>query len=255
MRSCFHRLDPGTGEHKRFDTGVAVGCMAFRERGGLILATGNGLAFWEAGAIKPIVDPEADRPETRFNDGRVDPGGRFWAGTIGDGKSPTCALYRLDPDLSLHTKETGITVSNGIGWSPDQKTMYFTDSRPKTIYAYDFDPVTGAIENRRPFAHTPDEPGVPDGLAVDGEGFVWSARWDGWKVTRYDPDGNVEREIEVPVQRPTSCAFGGAGLDELYVTSARVGLGADALKRQPLAGDLFRLQVDVRGMPERKFAG
>jgi sugar lactone lactonase YvrE len=155
----------------------------------------------------------------------------------------------------LQIMETGLTISNGIGWSPDNKTMYFTDSMPRTIYAYDFDPITGAIENRRSFIHTPDEPGVPDGLTVDSEGFIWSARWDGWKITRYDPDGKLEREIEVSAQRPTSCTFGGPDLDELYVTSASVGMDWMDRVKQPAAGNLFRIRVDVKGLPEPKFAG
>jgi L-arabinonolactonase len=252
---CFFRLDPSTGKYERFDVGQPIGCLAFRDDGGLVMALKNGFAFWEpeTEAQKFIADPEADRPDTRFNDGAVDPQGRFWAGTISD--EPTCGLYRLDPDLSVHTMETGITVANGIGWSLDHRTMYFTDSAVKTIYAYDFDPVTGAIENRRPFIHTPDEVGVPDGLTIDSEGFIWSARWDGWKVTRYDPDGQVEREISLPVQRPTSCVFGGPALDALYITSASVGLSEEELKKQPLAGDLFRLKTDVKGMAEPKFLG
>jgi sugar lactone lactonase YvrE len=133
--------------------------------------------------------------------------------------------------------------------------MYYTDTPKKVIYAYDFDPASGAIENRRNFVYTPDEPGAPDGLAVDSEGFVWSARWDGWKITRYDPAGRVEREIRLPVQRPTSCAFGGAGLDELYITSASTGLSEQEKAAQPLAGDIFRLRTEVKGLPEPKFLG
>jgi sugar lactone lactonase YvrE len=252
---CFFRLDPGTGEHERVDVGLPIGCLGFRKAGGLVLGTKEGFAFWEptAEALQFVVDPEADKPDTRFNDGAVDPQGRFWAGTLG--REAGCALYRLDPDLSVHTMEPGITVSNGIGWSPDHQTMYYTDSAPRMIYAYDYDPATGAIANRRPFVHTPDEPGVPDGLAVDSEGFIWSARWDGWKVTRYDPEGKVEREIPIPVQRPTSCAFGGPNLDELYITSARIDLSEIDLNEQPLAGDLFRLKTTVRGIPEPMFLG
>jgi sugar lactone lactonase YvrE len=133
--------------------------------------------------------------------------------------------------------------------------MYFTDSPLHMIYVYDFDAVTGAIENRRPFIHTPDEKGVPDGLAVDSEGFIWSASWGGWKITRYDPDGRVAREIRLPVQYPTSCAFGGTSLDELYITSAWTALGEEKRIQQPFAGDLFRLQVDIKGLEEPKFAG
>ncbi len=252
---CFYRLDPESGQHERFDVGLEVGCLGFRERGGLVMGTKNGLAFWalETKSLEFIADPEAGLPDTRFNDGAVDRQGRFWAGTLGREKG--CALYRLDPDLALHTMQTGVTVANGIGWSPDNRTMYFTDSAPRMIYAYDFDPATGDIANRRPFVHTPDEPGVPDGLTVDSEGCIWSARWGGWKVTRYDPSGLVEREIFVPVAQPTSCAFGGVELDELYITSASVGLGEDELKEQPLAGDVFVLRTDVKGMPEPKFLG
>ena len=252
---CFYRLHSATSQLERFDAGLPVGCLGLRRAGGLVMATQQGFAFWHQASqtLEFIADPEADRPESRFNDGAVDPQGRFWAGTLGP--EAACALYRLDADLSVHTMQTGITISNGIGWSPDQRTMYYTDSRPKAIFAYDFDPATGGIENRRHFVHTPDEPGVPDGLTVDSDGFIWSARWDGWKITRYDPDGNVEREFPLPVQRPTSCAFGGPALDELYITSARVGLDELALREQPWAGDLFCLKVDVKGMPASQFSG
>jgi sugar lactone lactonase YvrE len=123
------------------------------------------------------------------------------------------------------------------------------------IYAYDFDPASGEIENRRPFVHTPDEEGVPDGLTVDREGFVWSARFRGWKITRYDPGGRAERVIQMPVQYPTSCAFGGAQLDELYITSARAPLNEARRKEQPLAGDLFRLQADTTGLEASRYQG
>jgi sugar lactone lactonase YvrE len=253
--NCIYRLDPRTSQYERLDVGLPVGCLGFREGGGLVLGTQEGFAFWEpeTQTLEQIADPEADWPETRFNDGAVDREGRFWAGTLG--KEGACGLYRLDPDLSVHTMEKGVSVANGIGWSPDNKTMYFTDSLPKIIYTYDFDAATGTIENRHIFSHTPDELGVPDGLTVDGEGFIWSARWGGWKVTRYDPDGQVERSVSIPVQQPTSCTFGGPGLNELYITSARVGLSEAELEEQPLAGDLFRLTTDVKGIVEPKFVG
>ena len=183
----------------------------------------------------------------------MDRRGRFWAGTLAPGA--TSSLYRLDPDLTVHTMETGITASNGIGWSPDNRTMYFTDTRRKTIYAYDFDAATGSIGNRRPLIFTPEEDGVPDGLTVDSEGFIWSARWGGWKVSRYDPSGKLEREVRLPVQYPTSCAFGGDRLDELYVTSARTRVSEEQIHDQPFAGDLLRLRTGIRGLPEPKFAG
>lgn len=251
----FHRLDPADGNHEVFEVGVLLGALAFREAGGLVLATQNGFAFWNETEQTPqfFNDPEADKPQARFNDGAVDPQGRFWAGTMGDGANNH--LYRLDPDGTVHAMESGISIANGIGWSLDHKTMYFTDSTLRMIYAYDFDAATGAIENRRAFSHTPNEPGVPDGLTVDSEGFIWSARWDGWKITRYDPEGNVEREIKIPAQCPTSCTFGGLNLDQLYVTSAGIGLDWMERVRQPEAGNLFRINVGIRGLPEPKFLG
>jgi sugar lactone lactonase YvrE len=151
--------------------------------------------------------------------------------------------------------ETGVHISNGIGWSPDGETMYYTDSPRQVIYAYDFEPGSGAISNRRVFVRTPESEGVPDGLAVDSEGCVWSARWDGWRVTRYDPEGQVEREIRLPVARPTSCAFGGENLDELFVTSAWIDVDEQARREQPHAGDLFRIRTGVRGQAEPLFLG
>jgi L-arabinonolactonase len=252
---CFHRYWPATKSVERYETEVAVGVLRLRAGDGLVMATRDGFAFWDwqTQSLTFVADPEADKPESRFNDGGMDRRGRFWAGTMGAGA--TSSLYRLDPDLSVHTMDTGISVSNGIGWSPDNRTMYYTDSPLRVIYAYDYDIATGAITNRRPLVHTPEEEGVPDGLAVDSEGFIWSARWDGWRIARYDPTGKLEREIRMPVQRPTACAFGGAGLNELYITSASVGIGDEAKKSQPFAGDVFRVVTDVKGLPEPAFAG
>ena len=172
---------------------------------------------------------------------------------MGDGDH-SC-LYRLDADLSVHVMETGIGTSNGIGWSPDRRTMYYTDSPRQVIYAYDFDAESGGLSHRRAFMDSTGEWGFPDGLAVDSEGFVWSARWEGWKITRYDPQGQVEREIRLPVERVTSCAFGGPNLDELYITTAWTSLDDTGRAQQPLAGDLFRLRVGIKGQPASRFAG
>lgn len=251
---CYHRYNPATGAHERVDVGLPIGVLALRQTGGLLLATRDGFAFWDPAARRrtPIADPEAHKPHARFNDGAVDGQGRFWAGTLGDGEQNN--LYRLDPNLSVKLVETGIGVSNGIGWSPDQKTMYYTDSPRQIIYAYDFDPDSGELSHRRPFVLSLGERGFPDGLAVDSQGFVWSARWEGWKVTRYDPQGQVEREISLPVERVTSCAFGGPNLDELYITTAWTGLNDTGRAQQPLAGDLFRVRVGIKGMPPARFA-
>jgi sugar lactone lactonase YvrE len=206
------------------------------------------------GTVEPIVDPESHLPQTRFNDGKCDRNGRFWAGTMGtiNGK-PAGALYRFDADHSLHTMHHDISVSNGLGWSPDNRIMYYADSPTYNIYAYDFEPETGTMSNERVFAHH--KVGFPDGLTVDAEGYVWSARWDGWQVIRFAPDGSIDQVVEMPVQRPTSCVFGGSDLRQLYVTTATTGLSEADLARQPLAGSVLVLDAGVSGLPEPLFAG
>ena len=254
--SQIFRYDPAKSQHEMVQMDIAVGALAFRETGGLILATAKGYAYWDMQdrVLEFIADPESDKPESRFNDGKVDRRGRFWAGTM-TVEGATSALYRLDADASVHTMESGITIANGLGWSPDNKIMYFTDTMIHTIYAYDFDLESGSLSNRRIFVHDPDVPGLPDGLCVDSEGFVWSARILDWRIIRYDPDGKIEREIHLPVKNPTSCAFGGENLDELYVTTAAIGLTDEESRQQPLAGDLFRIHSGIKGQIEPKFAG
>ncbi|HIE01281.1 MAG TPA: SMP-30/gluconolactonase/LRE family protein [Thiotrichaceae bacterium] len=251
---CFFKFDPATGKHQRFEVGLPIGAIAFRADGGLIMATQKGIAFWNdtTSSAQFIVDPEDHKPQTRFNDAAVDCQGRFWAGTLGDRYNN--ALYRFDPDGSVHLMETGIGMANGIGWSPDNQTLYFTDTLRYTIYAYDYDATTGTIANRRIFVHD-ESAGLPDGLTVDSDGFIWSAWWGGWRVTRYAPEGKLERQVKMPVECPTSCTFGGANLDELYMTSACATLGEVDKHQQPLAGDLFRLKTTVTGLSTPKFAG
>jgi sugar lactone lactonase YvrE len=240
--------------HEVYTVGASVGCLAFRSAGSLVLATGNGFSFWSAeNGISEIIDPRRSG-EGRFNDGAVDPEGRFWAGTMTP-EGANNSLFRLGPDGKVKRMESGIAISNGIGWSPDGSVCYFTDSPRKTIYAYDFDPAQGLVLNRRVWVSTPDEPGVPDGLVVDQEGCIWSARWDGWKVNRYDPDGNLILEVSVPCQRPTSCTFGGDDLSMLIITTAKVDLNDAELGEQPQAGDLFYFKTDTKGLGENFFSG
>jgi sugar lactone lactonase YvrE len=256
---CYFRYHPATGDYERTEVGVPIGVLAQRTSGGLVMAAGTGFAFWDTQkqTLDYIAKPEEGKSGMRFNDGAVDCRGRFWAGSMNEVQEerPDGTLYRLDPDRSVHIMETGLHVSNGIGWSPDNTIMYLADSPSKVIYAYDFDAATGAISNRRNFVYTPDEPGVPDGLVVDSEGCVWCARWDGAKITRYSPTGKIEREIQIPALRTTACVFGGANLDELYITSARTGLSGQQKTQYPLSGDLFRLLPGIRGLEKFKFAG
>ncbi len=252
-----HRFDPQSGETQAADLGLVTGSMGVRAKGGFVMATKKGFAIWDpaAAAFTFLGDPDADEGEIRFNDGKTDRQGRFWAGKMSS--RPENSLFRLDADGSIHRMESGITVSNGLGWSPDNRVFYYTDSEARLIFAYDFDPASGAIAHRRVFASIPNEPGegLPDGLAVDAEGCLWSARWGGWKVVRYAPDGSVERVVPMPVEFPTSCAFGGPNLEDLYITSAWTEIRPEKRAAQPLAGDLFRLRPQVRGLPEPVFLG
>jgi sugar lactone lactonase YvrE len=254
----FYRLDPATGRYERFDTGLPVGVLGFRQRGGLIMATSDGFAAWDFSTqtLDFIADPEADRtePDARFNDGAVDRRGRFWAGTMTH-TGANNSLYRLDPDMSVHTLERGLTITNGMGWSPDNRTMYLTDTNRRLIYAYAFDIESGTIANRRNFVEVPQEDGFPDGLAVDAEGFVWSAHWGGSRITRYDPEGKIERVVEVPVPQVTACAFGGPDLTDLYITTAWSGMTEAERAAHPMSGDLFALNVGIKGQAEEYFKG
>jgi sugar lactone lactonase YvrE len=259
-RGGIHRYDPASGEHTRYQVAPPVTCIAMRAGGGFMVSRARSVDAWDrvSQTLAPIATFKDDEVGQRFNDGAVDAQGRFWVGSMSDARRGF--LYRLDPGQPPRSMKSGIGCGNGIGWSPDRRVMYFTDSERRIIYAFDFDPASGALEHERVFAQTADLPGqppegLPDGLTVDTEGCVWSARWDGWKIVRYDPDGDVMAEFPVPVQRPTSVMFGGPALDTLYITTARNTLSAAQLADQPLAGDLFCLRAGARGLPEPAFAG
>lgn len=252
---CFHRFFPAIAKLETIDTGISICALGLVEDSAkLLLATAHGIAFWiwPNQSITPVIsDPEPQRHDARINDGAVDRQGNFWFGSLGpDSQS---ALYRLGSGLSLRRMDFGFGVSNGIAWSPDNRTMYFTDSRRGVIFAYDFDATSSSIENRRILIEVPGINGVPDGLTVDSEGFLWSAIWGGAKIARYDPYGQPVREFMLPVTYPTSCTFGGQNLDELYITSARSPLTPSERVQEPLAGDLFRIDAHVRGLEEPRF--
>ena len=250
--------DPKDGTFQTHAMPELVGAIVPRRRGGFLAAMQTGLKAVdiETGTVTTIAAPEATKLGNRFNDGKCDRRGRFWAGTLAIDTTPGHgSLYRLDPDGRCTLIERGFHVSNGLGWSPDDRIFYFTDSGVRKIYAYDFDIEAGTIANKRIFAEVPEGAGAPDGLTVDSEGYLWSAHWDGWCVTRYDPDGNVDRVINLPVPRPTSCAFGGPDLTTLYVTTARIRLSVHQLAEAPLSGSVFAIQTGVKGIPEVPFAG
>jgi sugar lactone lactonase YvrE len=252
------RYDPASGENLELNMPERIGCIALRAGGGLIGAFVTGFKWIdpETGAVTPIVDPEPDRPGNRFNDGKCDRRGRLFAGTMHNAEIEcTGTLYRLDPDLSVQVMCTGVHLSNGLGWSPDDRVLYYTDSLRRTIWAYDYDLEIGAMANRRTFARVPEEAGVPDGLCVDADGYVWSAHWGGWRLTRYAPDGRVERVVKMPVPQPSCPAFGGPDLDVLYVSSAAIEMTPADFAKAPDAGGLFALDVGVRGLPGNRFTG
>jgi sugar lactone lactonase YvrE len=251
------RFHPASGDSRVWTLPERIGSFALRERGGFVVALASGFAFLsEDGAVDWIARPAADRPGIRFNDGKCDSAGRFWAGTMNEaGPEPTGALYRLDPDLTVTEMETGIGISNALSWSPDHRTLYFADTRAEEVRAYDYDVATGAIANRRVFASTAGRPGSPDGSTVDAEGCLWNAEWDGWCLVRYTPDGRVDRILDLPVQRPTSCAFGGPDLRTLYITTAVWDATPEEIERQPWAGSLLAVDVDVPGLPAARFRG
>ena len=164
-------------------------------------------------------------------------------------------LFRYDPDGSVHRCDAGYQLSNGLGWSPDNRTMYFIDSAPREIYAYDFDLASGEIKNRRTLVRIAEEHGLPDGMTVDAQGFLWVAQWNGGRIVRYDPEGKIERVVAMPVKRPTSVTFGGPDLTTLYITSGTMRMSEAELAAEPQAGDLFALETDIQGLPEPRFAG
>ena len=242
-----------------WDVGEAIGCIGLRAEGGLVGARLTGFFFFDttSGKLTPIADPEADVPDNRFNDGKVDRRGRFWAGTrnFRNTEIASGALYRLDADLSVHRMQEGLRCPNGMAWSPDDRLMYLCDTWTRKIYIYDFDADTGVLSNRRLFAELPEVEGFPDGLTVDAEGFLWNAHYNGWRITRYAPDGRVDRVIRMPVQNVTSLTFGGTGLDTLYVTSSHLRLSDEERNRQPVAGHVFACEPGVHGIAASCFAG
>ena len=249
FRPAIHRLDAASGEVESWTPPDKVHSFALRQNDGLVIAG-------RKGAKRECLSRLGENDGTMLNDGRADRQGRFWAGTMDKMlKAPTGHLYRLDADGTSHAEADNITLSNGVAFSPDGGTLYFADSLLKTIFAYDLAADSGALANKRVFAETSAVPGIPDGATVDAEGHLWSARFDGNRVVRYAPDGSVVQEIELPVSRVTSCALGGPDLKTLYITSAFFRLTDEQRAKQPLAGALFAVQVDVPGVPEPRYKG
>jgi sugar lactone lactonase YvrE len=254
-----HRLDVETGDDVVVHSaGEQVGCVALREAGGYVVATERGVDVadddWHrAGATIAL---PGQPPDSRTNDGSVDPWGCFWIGTLAHDERPGAgALYRVAADRRVVQVLDGVTVSNGIDWSLDSAAMYYADSGTGRVDVFDVDLADGQVTGRRPFVEIEVAGAVPDGLTVDAEGFLWVALWGGGRVQRFTPDGRLDREVELPASQVTSPAFGGAGLGALYVTTARHGLSSADLERQPLAGSLFVHDPGVSGRAANAWAG
>ncbi|MEY2873934.1 MAG: hypothetical protein RLZZ373_1305 [Pseudomonadota bacterium] len=255
-----HRLDPATGAVRQWDFPVEPASCAPLLGGGLLLAMRDGLWRFDpvAGARTLMAEPPYDPAKERFNDGKCDPQGRFWVGTIYEPRDPPlAALYCWDQG-ALVRRADGITVSNGLAWSPDGQTMYWSDTKAHAVYGLDFEPTDGGLSGRRTFVEFPKrEPGQsldtyggrPDGGAVDSEGCYWVAMFEGQRVLRLSPQGQVLREVRLPVRCPTMPCFGGPDLKTLYITTAREKRPPDELAQQPMAGCVLALSVDVPGIP------
>ncbi|WP_273281650.1 SMP-30/gluconolactonase/LRE family protein [Pseudooceanicola atlanticus] len=258
-----HRFSPRTGEVKKWELPFEFGSFALRENErGVVAGTRDGFCLFdpETGAHDLFDQSESIHPGNRMNDGKCDPRGRFWCGSIHEvsdpsQRQPIASVYRVDPDRSVAKMCTGIKTSNGFAWSPDGNTMYFTDTPTLKILAFDYDLESGSNSNPRVFATVPAGHGRPDGAAVDVEGCLWSAHFAGYKVTRYSPKGEILSVVDLPVANVTSCAFGGADMTTLYITTATEDLTEEELEQQPFAGGVFAFEAGVQGVPVERFAG
>ncbi len=241
------RYEPASGKHEQFYEGEVVGGFTIQEDGALLLFMAKGaVALWRDGEMNYIIEEIPDERESRFNDVIVDPAGRVFCGTMPTKDRPG-RLYRLNTDGTLTKLLDGIGCSNGMGFTLDRKQMYYTDSPQREIYLFDYDQNTGAITNQRVFVQTPEGEGVPDGMTVDAEGFVWSARWDGGCLVRYAPNGTEVLRVDFPAKKVSSVTFGGKNYTDIYVTTAG---GTNKETEGSGAGALFRFNLGIQGMPE-----
>lgn len=253
-----HRYSATNGEQS-WQFHQEVSAVAERaDSKGLLITQRHGIASFEPETEKtlPLLQLETDVPGNRFNDGKCDPKGRFWTGTMDfAGKEPTGSLYRIGPGLEHARIDSGYMVSNGPAWSSDYRTMYHNASAAGLVYAFDFDLDSGQASNKRIFLRFTEADGSPDGMTTDAEGGLWIAHWGASKITRHDPEGRVTHAIVLPCSQVSSCTFGGRDLQTLFITTASTGLTAQQLHQEPLAGGLFAIEFDIAGVPANPFRG
>ncbi len=254
-----YELLPRLLENRSFEIGEKIGTVVPKKSGGLLLALESCLAEFvpQTCSLTRLIPLEDDIPENRSNDGKCDPAGRFWVGSMApEGKPGGASLYRVEKDYSVRRMLTGLTISNGLAWSHDKKKMYHIDTPTRRVSVFDYCLETGEVSGRRTCVEIPHGQGAPDGMTIDEEGMLWIAQFGGWGVSRWNPDnGKMLQYVRMPAKNITSCAFGGEHLDELYVTSARILNTHRELAEQPEAGNLFHLEPGVRGVPLPVFAG
>lgn len=266
LAGLIHQYTPASGQMATHPLGQPIGCLVLREHGGLLCALQDGIYSFdpEQGKLaRLLARPDAELADNRFNDGKCDPVGRFFAGTMsnagneGHGESqPAGTLFRISPDWQVQAMVRPVAISNGLAWSSDQKTMYYIDSPTRLVSAFDYDESTGNLANRRTVIDFTAEDGIPDGMTIDAADRLWIAHWGGWKLSCWHPaTGRKLDEIPLPCQNVTCCAFGGDSYDDLYITTARIGLDPSALAAQPDAGALFCIRTGARGLPPDRFKG
>ncbi len=253
-----HQYSPAKNEYTVLQLNQMIGSLAICDNGDFITALENGLAFVErkTGYVQMLVDPESHLPGNRFNDGKCDPHGRFWAGTMSLAEQPGAGgVYMLDKEYTVQKKIEGVTISNGMAWSLDHNTLYYIDTPSYGVAAYHYNEVNGNIRYKKMVFKVSEDDGFPDGMTIDSDGMLWIAHWDGWQVARWDPaSGEKLLSLPLPVSRVTSCAFGGDDLTDLYITSASEGLSDEDLEKQPLAGSLFVVRnCGFQGVPSFLF--
>lgn len=250
--------DPALGKNKHIQLDKMIGALIpTNEQGKLLAALTDGLYIIDAETVEQefLVNPETNTDQTRFNDGKCDRSGRFWVGTMDlEEDRPLGNLYCLDKELNLEEKVKDVKISNGLAWSLDNKKMYYIDSPTKKVFAFDYDLETAEISKRRVIIKFAEGEGVPDGMTIDNQGKLWIAHFGGAQVSRWDPEtGKKIDKVELPVSNVTSCAFGGKNMDELYMTTASVGLSEKEKQAQPYAGGIFRYQAELKGLESVKF--
>jgi sugar lactone lactonase YvrE len=259
LQKKVHIYQPETNENREIQLDQLIGTIGLRKEGGAIAALEKGFYFIdvETGQLEPICDPERNIPNNRFNDGKCDAAGRFWAGTMDKTEaSNQGALYCLDSKLRVETKLQNLGISNGLAWSSDNQYFYFIDTPTKKVLQFDYHLATGNIANPVEVISFEDQEGMPDGMTIDEEGMLWIAHWGGAKVSRWDPaSGKQLTEVLVPAKNVTSCTFGGDDLKDLYITTARKGMDEAELEKYPHSGGLFRIRTGVKGVPAYAFNG